>query len=127
MPNVLESLRDTTPHKDDRNIVTFQIEGYSVLIGRNAYSNERLISEHPHKECLWLHAMAARGSHVVLCVHGREDPPEAVLQYAAKLALENSHSQARTVSISLLRDLFKPDEGKIGVWKSSRQESLEAV
>jgi predicted ribosome quality control (RQC) complex YloA/Tae2 family protein len=96
-----------------------------IILGKNSFSNERLISEHPHRECLWLHAMAARGSHVILCLHDRPEPAEEILQYAAKLALEHSHSQARTVSVSLLRDVFKPDGSGIGIWKTSRSMSVE--
>lgn len=127
----LESLRNADPRKDDQNILTFQTSGFLILLGRNAFSNERLIADHPHKYCLWLHAMAARGSHVVLCIHkngeGQTDPTEDVIQYAARIALENSHSQARTVSIALLSDVYKPEGSGIGVWKTSRRTCVEVL
>lgn len=127
MPNtVFADLRNNLPHKDDRRILNFQFKGYIVTVGKNSFSNERIISDHPHKECLWFHAMAARGSHVILCHEGRPEPPNDVILYAAGLALEHSHSQARTVTVALLRDVFKPEDGAIGVWKASHFTSVEA-
>ena len=122
---ILEGLRNNTPTKDDRRILNFQHKGYMVMLGKNSFSNERLISDHPHRECLWLHAMAARGSHVILCLHERPEPSPDIIQFAARLALEHSHSQARTVSISLLKDLFKPEGSGVGIFKPSRSMSVE--
>lgn len=96
-----------------------------IILGKNSFSNEKIINDHEHRECLWLHAMAARGSHVILCLYNRPEPPEEVLQYAARKALEHSHSQARTVSVSLLRDVFKPEGSGIGIFKTSKSISIE--
>lgn len=123
---ILSSLRDNAPAKDDRRILHFQNQGYLVIVGKNSFSNERIIIHHQtHPECLWLHAMAARGSHVILCSHGKPEPPESVIQFAAALAIRHSHSQARTVYVSLLRDVFKPEDSGIGIWKSSKFLSVE--
>lgn len=123
--SVLADLKDDRPHKDDRQVLSFQFQGYLILIGQNSYSNEKMVKEHPHRECLWMHAMAARGSHVVLCTHGKGDPSAGVLQYAAGLALKHSHSEARTVSVAFLKDLAKPDHFGIGVFKPSKSMTLE--
>lgn len=122
---ILASLRNNAPRKDDQNILTFQHEGYLIFVGRNSFSNERLVGSHEHRDCLWLHALAARGSHVVLCVNGRQDPSVSVIEYAASIALKHSHSNARTVSVALLRDVFKPEESGTGVWKTHKYESVE--
>ena len=84
-----------------------------------------MISEHPHRDCLWFHAMAARGSHIILCQHEKGKPSDDVIQYAAALALKFSHSEARTVSVSLLRDVFKPDDAGPGIWKTRRPILVE--
>lgn len=126
MPStLLADLRDPRPYKDDRRVLHFQYNGYMVLVGKNSFSNERLVSEHPHRDCLWMHAMASRGSHVIVCVHGLPEPDEHVIQYAARLALHHSHSEARTVSVSLLRDVFKPEDGGPGVFKTTRPTAVE--
>jgi predicted ribosome quality control (RQC) complex YloA/Tae2 family protein len=126
MPSgILASLKDNAPRKNDQDIATFQFKGYLVMVGMNSYSNERLVSEHPHRGCLWMHAMAARGSHVVLCSHAKEEPSEEVIQYAAGLALKNSHSEALTVSVALLKDVYKPEGYGIGVFKPSKSASVD--
>lgn len=122
---LLSSLKSDIPSKDDRRILNFQHSGYMIILGKNSFSNEKIINDHEHRECLWLHAMAARGSHVILCLYNRPEPPEEVLQYAARKALEHSHSQARTVSVSLLRDVFKPEGSGIGIFKTSKSISIE--
>lgn len=121
--SVLFELR--TSAEDDRRILNFKVSGYSVSLGKNSYSNERIVKDHPHRDCLWMHAMAARGSHVILCIFQMPEPDPAVIQYAAKLAIEHSHSQARTVSVSHLKDVFKPHESGIGIWKTRRSMSIE--
>ena len=121
----LAFLHNDTPSKDDRRILNFQHEGYMIIVGKNSFSNERIISDHPHRECLWLHAMAARGSHVILCIHERPEPEESIIQYAAKLALKHSHSEVHTVSMALLRDMIKPERSAVGVWKPTRAVSIE--
>lgn len=122
---VLADLKGPIPDQDDRRVLTFRFNNYAIIIGKNSYSNERIVKEHPHRDCLWLHAMAARGSHVILCVHEMPEPEPTIIQYAAGLALKNSHSQARTVSISLLKDVFKPHDSGIGIWKTKRSISVE--
>lgn len=122
---VLAELRNENPRKDDRQILQFQHQGYVISVGKNSFSNEKIITDHGHPECLWFHAMAARGSHVVLCIHGRPEPSNDVILFTAALALKNSHSLARTVSVSLLRDVFKPEEHMTGVFRSSRSTSIE--
>ena len=128
MPNaILSSLKDESPKKDNQKILNFQNGGYVIHVGLNAFSNEHLVGDHPHRDCFWLHAMAARGSHVVLCVHNRPEPPDVVIQYAAGIALRFSKSEAKTVSIALLKDLFKPEDVSIGVWMTKKSASVEVL
>jgi predicted ribosome quality control (RQC) complex YloA/Tae2 family protein len=124
---IIESLKSEGPSKDEWKIVCFQKGGFSITVGRNSFSNERLVSEHPHRDCLWMHAMAARGSHLVLCLSGVPHPSDDIVQYAASLALRFSHSEARTVSVSLLRDVFKPDNAGPGIWKTRRPILVEVA
>jgi predicted ribosome quality control (RQC) complex YloA/Tae2 family protein len=115
------------PTKDVWKVICFQKGGYSLIVGRNSFSNEKLVGEHPHRECLWLHAMAARGSHVILCLHEKTNPGDDVIQFAARLALKYSHSESTTVSVSLLRDVFKPDNAGPGIWKTRRPGLVEVT
>ena len=122
---ILDSLRQDGPTKDEWKIVCFQKEGFAIIVGRNSFTNEKLVSEHEHRDCLWLHAMAARGSHAVLCQHDKPKPSDEVIQYAASLALKFSHSEGTTVQVSLLRDVFKPVNAGVGIWKTRRPILVE--
>ena len=120
-------LKSDVPSKNDHQVLSFQFHGYIILIGQNAFSNERLVSDHPHRQCYWMHAMAAAGSHVILCSNGKADPTDDVIQHAAKLALRHSHSQASTVSMAILKDIFKPEGYGMGVFKVRRSVPVEVL
>jgi len=127
MPDLMTELKSPAPRKNDRQILSFQKQGYVIQLGQNSYSNEKLVLEHPHKDCLWMHAMAAKGSHLVLCRHQKQDPSSDVLQFAAQLALKYSHSQARSVSVALLKDVSKEDHLAIGIFKVHDPMTLEVA
>lgn len=118
---------DPQPQNNPNEIQSFDFQGFIIHVGRNSYSNERLVGQHPHRRCLWLHALAARGSHVVVCLEERADCPDPVVQYAAKLAIDNSHSEGRTVKVARLEKVFKPEGGGIGVWKTLQTTTIEAL
>lgn len=120
--SVLADLKDAVPTKDDRRIMHFQFRGYVILLGQNSFSNERMITEHPHRDCIWMHALAARGSHLILCVNQKPEPPHEVLSHAAFLALKYSKSEARTVNVAYLKDLVN---FSTGVYKPSRSTTME--
>lgn len=67
-----------------------QWRGYTILVGKNAQSNDMLISKHSHKEDLWLHAKDVAGSHVLLKYQAGKNFPKDVIEYAASLAAYNS-------------------------------------
>lgn len=131
MPNSLLSQLESNgaPQKDANNVLCIQIDGFVAFIGKNAFSNERMISEHKerHDKCLWLHALAAGGSHVILCVDGKDPVPDEVIKQAAKLALEYSRSRGTTVRLARLETLFKPEGAGAGVWRAKHFTTLEAI
>lgn len=98
--------------------MTVQVSGYSIQVGKNAFSNESLVGDHKrdHPKCLWFHALGAGGSHVVLCIEGKDEPGNEVLKRAAKLALEYSRTRGISVRVARLSNLEKPTEAGPGVW-----------
>ena len=65
------------------------VDGFAVLIGRNARDNDRLLREAAPND-LWLHAKGFAGSHVIIKRGGRNEIPDAVVRRAARLAAEHS-------------------------------------
>ena len=62
------------------------VEGFEILIGKSAKSNDTLLRDFTWKEDLWLHAKDVSGSHVIIKHQaGRPFPPQ-VKERAAQLA-----------------------------------------
>jgi predicted ribosome quality control (RQC) complex YloA/Tae2 family protein len=64
----------------------FQVEGFEILVGRNAANNDLLTQRHAYKEDLWLHARDVAGSHVVIKYQAGKKFPVSVIERAAQLA-----------------------------------------
>ncbi len=72
--------------------IRLDIDGFTVLVGRNARQNDLVTFKRGAANDLWLHARGIPGAHVVIKAGGRE-VPEPVIQRAAQLAAY--HSSAR--------------------------------
>jgi predicted ribosome quality control (RQC) complex YloA/Tae2 family protein len=71
-----------------------EVQGYTVIVGRNARANDRLSLKLARPLDVWLHAAGVAGSHVLVRVEpGSGEPPRTVLEAAAGLAV--THSKAR--------------------------------
>jgi predicted ribosome quality control (RQC) complex YloA/Tae2 family protein len=127
------SSTDNVPGKDEKRIKRFTFMSFKVLVGMNALSNEKLISEHEHPRCLWFHAQGASGAHVILCLgnegfnsdlHGVDN---AARRYAASLAIKFSDRSSKKVSVAPLEDVYKPQHSRVGVFRTWRQEVIEII
>jgi predicted ribosome quality control (RQC) complex YloA/Tae2 family protein len=68
------------------------IDGYTILIGRNARQNERVTFSDASPGDFWLHARGLPGAHVII-KRGRKDIPEGVVEKAAALAAYYSRAR----------------------------------
>lgn len=75
----------------------FTFAGFTILVGKNAVSNDKLTLHHAHKEDLWLHAKDVAGSHVVIRHQAGKTFPKDVVAHAASLAAY--HSKRRNESL----------------------------
>jgi len=64
----------------------FEYNGYKILVGKNAISNDKLTMKHSYKEDLWLHAKDVSGSHVLIKYQSGKKFPKDVIERAAQLA-----------------------------------------
>jgi len=120
------------PEKDDRRIQVLDFLGYKIYVGRNALSNDRLVTEHKvlHKKCIWVHVFQAKGSHVIICRDDVEGPVnETVFRRAMDLALWFSAEREKNKKIiwAELQDVFKPIEGVSGAWKTYKKDHVIEV
>ena len=64
----------------------FNLDGYTVWVGKSAKNNDELIRNYAHKDDLWLHAKDVTGSHVIIKQQGNQPPPPYVVEQAAQIA-----------------------------------------
>ncbi len=75
----------------------FDIEGWQVMVGKNARNNDLLTQKFSFKEDLWLHAKDVTGSHVLIKYKSGKKFPKYVIEKAAQLAAY--YSQRKTDSL----------------------------
>jgi predicted ribosome quality control (RQC) complex YloA/Tae2 family protein len=63
----------------------FDLDGFTVLVGRNARQNDAVTFEHAGPHDLWLHVRGLPGAHVVI-LRGKQAVPEETIRRAAALA-----------------------------------------
>jgi predicted ribosome quality control (RQC) complex YloA/Tae2 family protein len=73
------------------------LDGFRILIGRNARNNDLLTQRFAYKEDLWLHARDVSGSHVLIKYRPGKSFPRNVIERAAELAAW--YSRRRTDSL----------------------------
>lgn len=82
-----ESKKDKFP-----NIQRKTINGFEILIGKDAESNDFLTTNMANNSDLWFHASGVPGSHVIIRI--KENlPMKDVIEEVAKLAAKNSKAQ----------------------------------
>ncbi|MEY3644271.1 MAG: hypothetical protein RLZZ207_966 [Bacteroidota bacterium] len=76
----------------------FEVEGFTIWVGKSAKDNDEMLRNFVHKDDLWLHARNVPGSHVVIRKKGMPTVPQQVLERAASLAA--FYSKLKTDSLS---------------------------
>ena len=78
------------------NPLKYNINGYTVFVGRNNKENDYLTCKFAKKTDLWFHTKDTHGSHVILKNPQCEIIPDEIIIEVAKLAVK--HSKARNSS-----------------------------
>jgi predicted ribosome quality control (RQC) complex YloA/Tae2 family protein len=90
----------------------YMVEGWEVLLGENATSNDYLTTKVARPDDWWLHVRAVPSSHVVIRTGGRPDRvPPSVLHEAARITAAHSeakHSSYVPVDYVLRKYVRKP-------------------
>jgi predicted ribosome quality control (RQC) complex YloA/Tae2 family protein len=95
------------------------VDGWEILYGENATSNDYLTTRVARPDDLWLHVRAAASAHVVIRTGGRADrvPPQ-VLERAARAAAahsESKHAGLVPVDYVLRKHVRKPRRAAPGL------------
>jgi len=105
----LESKKDKFP-----NIKTLTVDDFTVLVGRDAKSNDYLSLTMANEDDLWFHTKGLPGSHVIIKVKENLPTPE-VISKVAKIAAKNSKATGTcTVVYCKAKFLSKTSDMKPG-------------
>ncbi|MEQ6120138.1 NFACT RNA binding domain-containing protein [Reichenbachiella sp. MALMAid0571] len=66
--------------------IHFQIDGFTVLVGKSAKSNDELLRHYTSKDDLWLHARNVSGSHVIIKCDNATNIAPTTLEKVAQIA-----------------------------------------
>jgi predicted ribosome quality control (RQC) complex YloA/Tae2 family protein len=78
---------------------TTSSDGWEILYGENAESNDYLTTKVARPSDMWLHARSITGAHVVIRANNRPDAiPRSTLMEAAQIAAQNSDASIRAWS-----------------------------
>ena len=76
---------------EDKSYETFFLEGYRILLGKSEKGNIALLQD-AKKSDIWLHVKDMPSSHVIICTE-KQNVPESILVFAAKLCVDFSMAQ----------------------------------
>lgn len=138
----LKQLEDATQYKSLKSLLDrqdqsaretelpfrkFNIDGYEVLVGKHAESNEKILNYYSDKNDIWLHAKDVSGSHVLVKMNRNSTLPERVLEKAASLAAYYSkarNQQLATVAYTQRKYVRKIKGGEKGQVTVSQEKTV---
>jgi predicted ribosome quality control (RQC) complex YloA/Tae2 family protein len=106
---------------------TFEVDGYSIRVGKNAQGNDELLRI-SHKEDIWLHARGVSGSHVVIGMNRSQGfPAKSIIEKAASIAgifSKMKGSSLVPVIFTKRKYVRKPKGAPAGAAKVDREEVI---
>lgn len=103
-------------------------DGYEVLIGENATSNDALVTRFSHSNDWWLHLRGGTSSHAVIRTNNApERVPQSTLRYAAEQVVARSvakHAGWAEVDYTLRKYVRKPRKAAPGTVVITHQKTL---
>ena len=113
------SKKKTTKKKKENAFdpLTFIVDGYTVLVGKNNKQNDYLTLRYAHSNDLWFHTKDIHGSHVVLKTNNEEIPQETINKCASICAFYSKAKNSSNVAVDYtsIRYVKKPSGSKPGM------------
>ena len=95
----------------------YDVNGFTVAVGKNNLQNDKLTFKLANGGDLWLHAKDVHGSHVIVFAEGRSIPDDVILT-ACEIACFHSQAQTGTKTVcdyTFRRNLKRHPSGKPGM------------
>lgn len=119
--NLLEKKLDikkaTKNSKEISSPIKLNIDGYTVLIGKNNKQNDELTFKIASKNDLWFHAKDIQGSHVILKTDNNEKISNDIINKCASIAAFYSKAKSSSkveVQYTEVKNIKKPKNSKPG-------------
>jgi len=134
LPSAIAEGAEGTEVVEHQRVSIYELQGYLIYVGRNATSNEALVTDHKkeHPKCVWLHAVGQKGPHVVLCTnangHGDLPVDPMVLRCAASKTIRHGNGTPNSPKRAIyapLEDVYKPVKGLPGIFRTWRTTLIE--
>jgi len=103
-------------------------DGLEVWVGRSDEGNDYLTTRLARGSDLFFHVEGHPGSHTILCVNGRKDPPQESLLEAGELAVQFSKlkdAYKATLHITPIKHVHKPKGAKPGLVYVNKGKTLQ--
>ena len=104
----------------------FEVDGFTVLVGKNNKQNDYLTTKYANENDLWLHVKDLQGSHVILRTENKVPTQETINKCAmlAKAHSKAEQSSNATVDYTLVKYVKKPSGSKPGMVIYTHEKSV---
>ena len=118
-PKNNKSVKQKNGRKDSSkdNLLKYEINGFTVLVGKNNRQNDELTLKIASKDDYWFHTQGIHGSHVILKTEGKDIDENTIFE-CAKLAAKHSKAKLSSnvpVDYCLVKFVKKPSSAKPGM------------
>lgn len=120
--------------KNDKKInfnpIKYNIENYTLLVGRNNIENDYLTLKYAKKTDIWFHTKDIHGSHCILALNGNNIPSNDILIKCAKIAAYHSkgkNSSNVPVDFCEVKFVKKPNKSKPGMVIYTHNKTLNVT
>ncbi len=120
--------------KNDKKInfnpIKYNIENYTLLVGRNNIENDYLTLKYAKKTDIWFHTKDIHGSHCILALNGNNIPSNDILIKCAKIVAYHSkgkNSSNVPVDFCEVKFVKKPNKSKPGMVIYTHNKTLNVT
>lgn len=96
--DLLKENKKKNQKKERSNPYIYQIDGYTIIAGKNNLQNDELTFKIANSQDIWCHVKASRGSHVI-AFRNNGDLPRRILQIALEIAGYYSADKSSKVEV----------------------------
>lgn len=118
--NLLNKQLSKNPKNKNENKsspISLNVDGYTVLVGRNNKQNDYLTFKLAKKNDLWFHTENIHGSHVILKLDNNNEPTDEIISKVASIAAYYSkgrNSSKVNVQYTEVKNIKKPKNANPG-------------